>query len=166
MTRTRLAGSLLAAILLCPAAPAAAQGPEVGTVAPVLELLDLDGARYDLAEVVGKKVVLIEFWATWCPNCAALLPQIRTAAARYGDQLELLAVNVTVSQTREGVRAYLAEHEAPFRVLWDDEGEWVRAFDVTGTSLVVIIDLEGKVAYAGYGESQDLLGALRRVVGR
>ncbi|MEK6687522.1 MAG: TlpA disulfide reductase family protein [Gemmatimonadota bacterium] len=155
----------LAGLLLVLGSPGAvvAQGPPVGEPAPNLRLQDLDGRPYDLSRVLGRKPVLIEFWATWCPLCQELFPQIRAAADRYGDAVEFLGVNVTVSQTREMVRQYVEEHQAPFRVLWDDEGEGVRAYDVTGTSLVVIVDREGKVAYTGYGESQDLEGALRRV---
>lgn len=162
----RTLAALALILVLGTASPVIGQGPPVGEPAPALVLHDLDGQPYDIREVLGKRPILIEFWATWCPLCERLFPQLRAAADHYGDSIEFLGVNVTVSQTREVVRKYVMEHQAPFRVLWDDEGEGVRAYDVTGTSLIVIIDRAGKVAYTGYGEDQDIGSVLRKVMGR
>ena len=164
--RSLAAGALIIALGTGTVLPAIGQGPPVGQPAPALALKDLDGQPYDIRDVLGKRPILIEFWATWCPLCAKLFPQLRAAADHYGDSIEFLGVNVTVSQTREAVRQYVAEHRVPFRVLWDDEGEGVRAYDVTGTSLIVIIDRVGRVAYTGYGEDQDIGSVLRKVMGR
>jgi len=51
-------------------------------------------------------------------------------------------------------------------VLWDDKGVSIRGYDVPGTSYVVIVDRQGKVAYTGFGKDQDLGAALKKVVGR
>jgi thiol-disulfide isomerase/thioredoxin len=163
--RNAVAAAGVAAAVL--AAPVRAQiGIPIGAPAPAMALQDLEGETYDLAEVIGKKPVLIEFWATWCSLCESLLPQLHAARARYGDALELIGINVTVNQTRERVRRYVEQHRPPFRVLWDDRGVAVRAYDVPGTSFIVIVDREGKVAYTGIGEDQDIAAALRRVFGR
>jgi thiol-disulfide isomerase/thioredoxin len=138
-------------------------GIAVGSRAPAVVVHDLDGKPVDLSQYIGKKPVLLEFWATWCTNCEELLPTVRTAQATYGSKVEFIGVNVTVNQTPERVRRYVEAHKPPYRTLYDDEGTSTRAYQVPATSYVVIVDRAGKVAYTGIGGTQDLDGALRRV---
>ena len=73
-------------------------------------------------------------------------------------------MNVTVNQSPERVRKYLQTHQPGFRVLYDDQGTSIRAFQVPATSYVVIVDRAGKVAYTGTGGSQEFDAVLRKVV--
>lgn len=146
----------------------AAQGESgiaVGARAPVVTVNDLDGKPVNLGQWIGRKPVLIEFWATWCSNCEELLPRFREAHQQFGEAVEFLGVNVTVNQTPERVRRYLAQHQVPFRVLYDDEGTSTRAYVAPATSYVVIIDAAGRVVYTGVGADQQFEPALRRVAG-
>ncbi len=162
-------------IILCPLVrlsafppPLLAQleaGIKVGTVAPPVVIEDLDGHPVDLAGVLGKKPVLFEFWATWCPLCKGLLPEIEKVHQAYGDRVALFGVNVTVNDSKARVTRYLTEHGPAFRVLWDSKGVGARAYDVPSTSYVVVVDGAGKVVYTGSGEKQDLLGAMRKAAG-
>jgi len=144
-------------------APAQQAGIAVGSRAPVVVVKDLDGQPVDLGQYIGRKPVLLEFWATWCEVCEALLPRVRAAHREFGDRVEFFGVNVTVNQTPERVRKYLVSHQPPFRTLYDDAGVSARAYAAPTTSFVVIIDRAGKVAYTGTGATQDLAGALRAV---
>jgi len=141
-------------------------GITVGSPAPALTINDLDGKPVALSQFIGKKPVYLQFWATWCEVCEALLPQVKAVAAQYRGVVEFLGINVTVNQSQDRVRRYVAEHQPPFRVLWDDKGVSIRGYDVPGTSYVVIVDRQGKVAYTGFGKDQDLGAALKKVVGR
>jgi thiol-disulfide isomerase/thioredoxin len=138
-------------------------GIAVGSAAPAVSVRDLDGNTVDLGQYIGKKPMLLEFWATWCELCEQLLPQIRGAQAAYGSAVEFIGINVTVNQTPARVRRYLQEHQPPFRTLYDEEGVSTRAYQVPATSYVVIVDRAGKVAYTGSGGTQDLDTPLRRV---
>ncbi|MEO8634163.1 MAG: TlpA disulfide reductase family protein [Gemmatimonadales bacterium] len=140
-------------------------GIAVGARAPVVTVNDLDGKPVDLGQWVGKKPVLIEFWATWCGNCEALLPRFKDAHAKFGERVEFLGVNVTVNQTPERVRRYAGEHGVPFRVLYDDKGTSTRAYMAPATSYVVIIDATGRVVYTGVGTEQQFEATLKRVSG-
>jgi thiol-disulfide isomerase/thioredoxin len=109
--------------------------------------------------------VLLEFWATWCALCKQLLPELGKVKERYGDQVALIGVNITVNDSKERVRRYLAAHQPPFTALFDDQGAGSRAYDVPTTSFIVVIDRAGKVAYTGSGGDQDLVGAVAKVMG-
>ncbi len=162
------AGVVLAGVLVLGASRSSAQGDAglpVGSSAPVVSVNDLDGKPVNLGQWIGRKPVLIEFWATWCSNCEALLPRFREARKKHGDQVEFIAVNVTVNQTPERVRRYLAEHDVPFRVLYDDKGTSTRAYQAPATSYVVIVDRSGRVAYTGVGTDQQFEPSLQRVAG-
>ena len=117
----------------------------------------------NLADYIGKKPVLLEFWATWCSVCEELLPKVKAAHAMYGDKVIFFGVNVTVNQTPERVRRWIASNDPPYRTLYDDKGVSTRAYEAPVTSYIVIIDAAGKVAYTGTGADQDLSGALARV---
>jgi len=161
--------SVLMAASLAIAQPVSAQDDEVGIALgarpPAAQVQDLDGHAVDLGTAIGKKPVLLEFWATWCPRCEALVPKMEAARARYGSQVSFVAIAVAVGQTPAAVKRHLTRHPIPFRVFWDADGNAVRAFQAPATSFVVVLDGEGKVVYTGIGEEQDVEAAVRRVVG-
>ena len=138
-------------------------GIAVGSRAPAVVVKDLDGRPVDLGAYIGHKPVLLEFWATWCEVCQALLPRVRAAREEFGDRVEFFGVNVAVNQSPERVRRYVAEQQPPFRTLYDEAGASTRAYAAPATSFIVIVDRAGKVAYTGTGEAQDLAAALRAV---
>jgi thiol-disulfide isomerase/thioredoxin len=140
-------------------------GLKIGSKAPVVMVNDLDGKPVDLGQWVGRKPVLIEFWATWCGNCEALLPRLQAASKQFGDKIEFIGVNVTVNQTPEKVRRYVGEHDYPLRVLYDDKGTSTRAYKAPATSYVVVIDRAGTVVYTGVGADQELDPAIQRAIG-
>lgn len=165
VTQAGIAAGLAALLLAGPAAGQDESGITVGSKAPVVVVNDLDGNPVDLSQWIGKRAVLIEFWATWCTNCEELLPRLREAQKVVGDRVAFLAVNVTVNQTPERVRRYLKEHDVPFQILYDDKGTSTRAYQAPATSYVVILDATGRVEYTGVGGNQQFEPALRRVAG-
>ena len=159
---------VLLALLLVVAAPAAAQfdaGIPVGSKAPAIVVNDLDGKPVDLGLVIGKKPVMLEFWATWCALCKALLPQLDAVKKAYGDQVQIVGINVTVNDSKSRIKRYLEEHHPPFQVLYDDKGVGARGYDVPATSYIVVIDRAGMVVYTGSGGDQDLVAAVKKAVG-
>lgn len=140
-------------------------GIKVGSAAPVVTVNDLDGKPVNLGQWIGRKPVVLEFWATWCENCEALLPRFQQARKTTGDKVEYIGVNVTVNQSPARVRKYMEQHDVPFRVLYDDEGASTRAYQAPATSYVVIVDAAGKVVYTGVGADQQFEPALKRAAG-
>ncbi len=168
-TRPRaLRGWVGAALFLVFAgAPASAQdiGLELGTTAPAASVETLDGQPANLSDVVGKKPVLLEFWATWCSNCAELEPTMKAMHAKYGTRVSFVGVAVSVNQSPARVKAYVAKHDLAWTQLFDRKGEATGAYDAPATSYVVVLDAAGKVVYTGLGGRQDLEAALRKALG-
>ena len=157
----------LAVALLVPARAVAQDdvvGIPVGATPPAVTIEDLDGNVVDLGRWVGKKPVLVEFWATWCPVCEELLPRMEAARRTYGDRVEFLVISVAVNQSKNTVRRHLARHPMPFTFLWDANGAAVRAFQAPSTSYVAVLDAAGKVVYTGVGAEQNLDAALQRAL--
>lgn len=158
---------VLLALLVAGVAPGAlAQGPAVGSMAPVVSVPDLDGHPVRIAVTSGKRAAVVEFWATWCEICRALLPTMRAAHATWADRVDFYGVNVTVNERKDRVKEYVAKNAPPFLTLFDDRGVAVRAFGAMATSYVVIVDHNGKVAYTGEGSDQKISAELARIVGK
>ena len=157
-------GALCVGLLLVPALLSAQDviGIPVGQTPPAVTLENLSGDTVSLSRWVGKKPVIIEFWATWCPICEALLPRMEAAQKKHGDRVEFLVVAVAVNQSKSSVRRHLDRHPLPFRFLWDGNGAAVRAFQAPSTSYIAVLDTNGKVVYTGVGEDQDIEAALER----
>ncbi len=137
-------------------------GIPVGETPPAVTLENLNGDSVALSQWIGKKPVIVEFWATWCPICAELLPRMEAAQQKYGDRAEFVVVAVAVNQSKNSVRRHLEKHPMPFTFLWDGNGAAVRAFQAPSTSYIAVLDAKGKVVYTGVGEDQDIEAALSR----
>lgn len=155
-------GALCVGLLLGPTITAAQDviGIPVGETPPAVTLESLNGDSVSLSQWIGKKPVIVEFWATWCPLCAALLPRMEVAQRKYGDRVEFLVVAVAVNQSKNGVRRHLEQHPMPFTFLWDGNGAAVRAFQAPSTSYIAVLDAKGRVVYTGVGEDQNIEAAI------
>jgi thiol-disulfide isomerase/thioredoxin len=140
-------------------------GLEIGSAAPVVKLHTLDGKVADLGEYVGKKPVLLEFWATWCGNCQELEPSMKVLHEKYGKQVAFVGVAVSVNQSPARISAYVDKHKLPWTQLFDTKGEASGAYDAPATSYIVVLDGAGKVVYTGLGGKQDLEPALKKAIG-
>jgi len=162
--RRSLIALAVSALAVSPASAQLEGGPAIGDRAPVVTITDLEGKLFDLGTLIGKRPVLLEFWATWCEPCNALMPSVDAAYARYGQQVAFVGINVSIGETPEGVRAWLAAHTPGFQVLYDSAGVGTRSYDIQATSTIIIIGSDGRVAYAGVGASQDISGVLGRLL--
>jgi cytochrome c biogenesis protein CcmG/thiol:disulfide interchange protein DsbE len=167
----RLPLTAAVAVALAVATPraASAQGDDVGlplgTAAPAAVVQDLDGHPVDLASLVGRRPVVIEFWATWCPICAALMPRIEAAHRRFDDRVGFVEVAVGVNESRTSVRRHVETHHYPFTFLFDATGAAVRAYQAPTTSYLVVVNAAGRIVYTGTGADQDVDAMIGRALG-
>lgn len=163
-----IAASSLGLLAASAAAPAIASaqdlGIPVGSIAPTAQVQTLDGKQADLAQYIGKTAVIMEFWATWCPNCKELEPALLAAAKKYGSQIKFVGVAVSVNQTPERVKQFVEKHELPGDHYFDNKGNATGAYDVPATSYVVVVNKAGKVVYTGLGGKQDLEAAIKKAI--
>jgi thiol-disulfide isomerase/thioredoxin len=152
------ASSVLAASTL----PAQDMGIDVGKTPPAASVQTLDGKAVDLSRYFGKGPILIEFWATWCPNCRELMPTLLTAEKKYAGRVKFLAVAVNINQSLERVKKFLAAHPLPHETVWDFDGNAAEAFDAPATSYVVVLNRKGVVVYTGLGGRQNLDAAIAK----
>ena len=162
----RIALTTLLTIASFAGTPAVAQdlGIEVGTQAPAVTVQSLDGKQVNLGQYIGKTPMLIEFWATWCPNCRELMPTLLDAEKKFGKRVKFVAIAVAINQSPEKVRRFLAAHPMPHDFYYDVEGKAAGAFDAPATSYVVVLDKKGRVVYTGLGGTQNLEAALRKAL--
>jgi thiol-disulfide isomerase/thioredoxin len=138
-------------------------GLAMGSTAPSATLQTLDGKTVDLAEV-AKGPAVIEFWATWCENCAHLLPAMKKAQSTYGNRVKFVAVAVSVNQSVNRVKLHVAKFGVPGEQLFDTKGDATGKWDVPATSYVVVLDKRGKVVYTGVGGDQNIEAAIRKAL--
>ena len=145
------------------AAPAADAGP---LPFPDVALTDLDGRPLPASALAGR-VVLVEFWATWCPPCRSTLGWLGELKKKHGDRVAVLALSV--ESPRPDVKALVAKLGLP--LVWaEGTPERVRAFgDVSAVPTLLLYGRDGAGAGAFYGAPPDLHAkveaALSKLVG-
>ncbi len=139
-------------------------GIAVGTRAPAAAVTTLDGKPANIASYIGKGPVLMEFWATWCPNCRELEPALLAEQKKYAGRVRFVGVAVSVNQSPARVKAYVMKHGIRHDILFDTSGAATEAYDVPATSYVVVLNAKGNVVYTGLGGRQDLEAAIRKAL--
>lgn len=121
-----------------------------GGPAPALALKDLEGGQHRLADYRGK-VVLINFWATWCGPCRDEMPSIQRLKNKLkGRPFEVLAVNLDEPESR--IRKFLSEMKVDFTILLDPGRSVAKAWDARILPATYIVGADGKVRYSLVGE--------------
>ncbi len=149
------------AAMLCvaDAAPARA-APEIGKAAPELVVTELDGQTFDLAELRGK-VVLVNYWATWCAPCRKDMPKLDAFYRRYHDQnLEMIGISIDRDSDLPKVRKVMAKLAYPVAMLKAVTNDGFGP--PTGVPITWIVDTDGKVRDMMIDVRDELLNGLVR----
>jgi peroxiredoxin len=133
--------------------------PEKGAFAPDFSLKSVSGETVHLSDFQGK-VVLVNFWAVWCPPCRQEMPAIQNVHENYGDQVVVLAVNA--GDTRQDAAAFMEELGLTFDVVLDSDLEIEERYRVRGLPSTFFIDPEGiiQIQHIGFMEESLLMGYL------
>lgn len=114
-----------------------------------LSLVDLEGQRHSLAAYRGQ-VVLLNFWASWCPPCVHEMPSMARLKTHFKEQpFEILAANL--AETPQAIQAFLQTHPVNFPVLLDPTGSAVKDWKVFAYPSSYVIDKQGVIRYALFG---------------
>lgn len=121
--------------------------------------------EYLTPEELRGKVVLFDFWGTWCPPCRAAIPSLRAMSQRMAKHPFVL-VSVSTDSDEEVLKAFLAEQKMNWPQVWDKNREMVRRFQVTVYPSYVLVDHEGEVVYTAAGWSAALEREIQIRIGR
>jgi len=126
--------------------------------APDFTLIDMAGASVSLKDLKGK-VVITDFWATWCGPCKASFPGMQKAVDKFKDdpEVEFLFINTWErgENVKENVAKFIQDHEYTFHVLFDLKNEVVSAFGVEGIPTKFVIDKKGRIRFKSVGFGGD-----------
>jgi thiol-disulfide isomerase/thioredoxin len=128
--------------------------PLVGQPAPEVKLDLLDGGKLDLAELKGK-VVILDFWATWCGPCTQAMPIIDQVAEKYKDKGVLLYA-VNLREEADDIKKFLEQAELELPVALDKDGEVGTAYKADAIPQTVLVGKDGSVQVVRVGLSPNL----------
>jgi len=152
-----LSGAIASFWLVCASSPADS-APQIGATAPALVVTELDGHIFDLAKLKGK-VVLVNYWATWCAPCKKDMPKLDAFYRRHHAQnLEMIGISVDRASDLQKVRKIMTSLAYPVAALKDIT---VDGFgEPEGVPITWIIDTDGKVRDRMIDVRDELLSTL------
>ena len=122
---------------------------EIGKPAPDFTLKSISGANLNLTEQRGK-IIVINFWASWCGPCRTEMPVLQTFYDKYKD-LGVSVWGVNVEQENQAGRDFLADLNLTFPILFDASNTLSETYQVEAMPTTIIIDRDGLVRYAYKG---------------
>ena len=120
-----------------------------GDPAPLFSLNDINGKIWSLEELKGK-VVLVNFWATWCPPCRAEMPELNAFYEAHKDESFVL-VGISSGDTKEQIEDFIQEYGLSFPMWQDPTSASLRAFHMDYLPNSFVIDPSGTVRLAWTG---------------
>jgi len=145
----------------------------INTPAPTFSLLNLKGERVSLADLKGK-IVILDYWATWCGPCVASFPGMQKAVNKYAADPNVVFLFINTRQTEpnreELVKKFIADNKYTFNVLYDTKSkqdpnkfDLINAYEVSGIPTKFIIDGDGNIRFKVVGFSGSSDGVVKEI---
>jgi len=168
-SRRLFLASLCFAIAVLFSSTGCAKRPETGSVvgksAPSFSLTGADGRPVRLSDLEGK-VVVVDFWATWCPPCEKEIPDFVALQTKYADK-GLVVVGLTIDETWDPVHPFMERYKMNYPVARVDDSSIVKAYDVSqGIPTTFVIDRSGviRLRHLGYAPSATFEKAIQEAL--
>ncbi|MGB9640141.1 MAG: peroxiredoxin family protein [Anaerolineales bacterium] len=125
--------------------------PEKGFQAPDFSLQSIQGDFFRLNDLRGK-VIILNFWASWCPPCRYEMPTFQKIFNQYRNQnVVLLTINVTAQDSMSSLETFINKYNLTFPILLDKDGKVSRAYQIQSLPSTFIIDTNGIIQDIIYG---------------
>lgn len=135
-----------------------------GNVAPDFTLKSIDGKNISLSSLKGK-VVVLDFWGSWCVWCIKGMPKMKEYYAKYKGKLEILGIDC--NDTEQKWRDAVKKHELPWLHVRNEGNPDVTVlYGISGFPTKIVIDAEGKISKVVVGESEDFYTYLDQLLGK
>lgn len=131
--------------------------------APEFSITTSEGEYHDLEELRGK-VVLLDFWATWCGPCVAALPSLKSLHKKFQKEPAFVIIGISADSEGEKWRAFISQNKMIWPQYWDRDRRVQRAFAIRAYPTYVLIDHEGIVRFRNIGSSWERTGALDEAI--
>ena len=120
--------------------------PETNTLDSVpLSALSIGSDQIDFSDYRGK-VVLLDFWASWCGPCRQSFPWMNEVQKKYADQ-DLVVIAVNLDQEKQAAADFLTDVPATFKIVYDPDGSSAEQMEVMGMPMSYLIDRQGHVRH-------------------
>jgi peroxiredoxin len=126
------------------------KGIGVGKEAVDFKLQDLKGIERSLSDYKGKKVIFLNFWATWCPPCRREMPSMQILHEKFKEE-DFVMLAVSLDSSKRPATDFIKEHKYTFTVLMDSDKKVARIYQITGIPTTFIIDQKGVIAHKTIG---------------
>jgi thiol-disulfide isomerase/thioredoxin len=143
-----------------------AENPELSThtMAPAFEVTALDGSRFNL-DAMGGRVVLVDFWATWCPPCNRELPHMKKIAKEFAGQ-PLVILSVSWDDDEAKWKDFVAKNEMTWVQYRDADHKLSQQFGINAIPHYFTIDSDGVLTAEMLGEDSDVEGKLKKLLAK
>lgn len=145
-----------------PTGPKRSGATQVGTIAPEWTAKDPEGKEHKLSDYKGK-LVLMDFWGTWCPPCRAAMPGMQKLHEKYKDQgLVVLGMNVERSANADPA-GYMKQNKYTYGLMLNSE-EIARQYSIMAYPTFILIGPDGKILFRDQGFSQNVERQLEETI--
>ncbi len=135
-----------------------------GNVAPDFTLKSIDGKNISLSSLKGK-VVVLDFWGSWCGWCIKGMPKMKEYYAKYKGKLEILGIDC--NDTEQKWRDAVKKHELPWLHVRNEGNPDVTVlYGISGFPTKIVVNAEGKISKVVVGESEDFYTYLDQLLGK
>lgn len=136
----------------------------VGTAAPDFELTLLDDSMFRLSDHLGR-VVLVDFWATWCPPCVQSLPYLQGMYEELaGEDVEFVGVSLDRLTARQRVETMVRQFSLGYPIGINEDGEIATDYGAVSIPTLVVVDREGVVRHVKVGFSEPAMAQVAELV--
>ena len=133
-------------------------------MAPAFEVTPSDGSRFNL-DNMGGRVVLIDFWATWCGPCNQELPHLQKIAREFAGQ-PLVIISISWDSDEAAWKSFIAKHEMTWVQYRDADHSLTSRFGVSSIPHYFTIDSDGVLTGAMLGSDDDVEGKIKKLLKR